>query len=409
MTMKKKAIKSLIISAALIALLLTGLSGWRVLPPPERLQAAAAMPWLLLARSGAPLIFLLDQGDQGEGQAHEESGDAATDLELTQEEIERILNKNEEDLTDEEREKLEWYLENISWSLKGKGIGGFIEGIGNFFSGVWKGIKSVFIGIGDFFGSIFDWIKQRFSKVISNNTKNSLIVPTGGYVLWGEGLPGQISALYAIFYPLGMVVMILCWAWRCGKTGIDRSLDFGMRNSVITVVANLLIGIIVMSLAKEIVMAITGLSYSLTTRIYPQFGSVLDEGGGIASLEKILEGIKFGGLISGIISALDGNIGKGLFFLFIKFTFILNIAYMAVLAGVSPLFLGFAGGGDSTKRVAINFLKEYGKVALVPPMVFAYAAICMQLMNDVTMMFSGLVLGISCIGFAKNKLDRLLS
>ena len=170
----------------------------------------------------------------------------------------------------------------------------------------------------------------------------------------------------------------------------------------------------VMSIGPQLIMNITGLSYNLTTRIVSSLGTDALTGVDFASaVEEALARAVGGGLLGifGVIQdlqAIDGFFGKLIFFYLIQFTFILNIAYMAVLCGVSPLFFGFAAGGESTRRIALNFLKEFIKTALVPPMVFAYATIAFALMDQVGILLSGLVIGISCVGFARNKLDRLL-
>lgn len=291
-------------------------------------------------------------------------------------------------------------------------IGEWISGIGDFFDGLFEWFGGGIEAIGEWFGDLPDRFADRFRKIFTASG-DPAVVASGGYNLWGGDLPGRIQIIFNIFQPVGMVVLIICWAIRVGQTGIDKSLDFGIRNSAATVAVQLIIGMAVMSIGPQLIMQITGLSYNLTTQLVGAFGT---SAFGDIDFADVAEGafISSGGGILGVLSAIntlqsiDGLLGKLIFFYMIQFTFILNIAYMAVLCGVSPLFLGFAAGGESTKRVTLNFLKEFIKTALVPPMVFAYATIAFSLMDQVGILLSGLVIGISCIGFAKNKLDRLL-
>lgn len=331
-----------------------------------------------------------------------------------------------------------WILEDLWNALTNpvETIEEWLEGIGEFFEGltdIFDGVGEWFSGVFDFFDGVFDWFgggleaigewlgglpgrfAERFRKLTTAAGDPQVLV-SGGYSLWAGELPGRIQIIFNIFQPVGMVILIICWAIRVGATGIDRSLDFGIRNSAATVAVQLLIGMVVMSVGPQLIMQITGLSYNLTLQLAGQMGNAAF--GDLWHLSEAVEGALSGsgGTLTGILDAIDalnnidagGFFGKMIFFYLIQFTFILNIAYMAVLCGVSPLFIGFAAGGESTKRVALNFLKEFIKTALVPPMVFAYATIAFSLMDQVGLMFSGLVIGISCVGFAKNKLDRLL-
>ena len=132
-------------------------------------------------------------------------------------------------------EALEW-VEGIGEWLGSIGdwFGGFFEGVGSFFENVISWFGGSLEAIGDWFGGLPERFMERFRKIFTASGDPEIIV-TGGYSLWNGALPGRIQSLFNIFEPIGMVILIICWAIRVGATGIDKSLDFGIRNSAATI------------------------------------------------------------------------------------------------------------------------------------------------------------------------------
>ena len=93
----------------------------------------------------------------------------------------------------------------------------------------------------------------------------------------------------------------------------------------------------------------------------------------------------------------------------IEAVLLLNVAYMGLLQCFSPVFVGFAAGGEGTRRFATSFFKEYLRVCLVPPVVVVYSALCFNLfLGSSVSWFLCIILGLSVFGI-KNKLDKLIA
>ena len=99
----------------------------------------------------------------------------------------------------------------------------------------------------------------------------------------------------------------------------------------------------------------------------------------------------------------------GIIALSVEAVLLLNIAYMGLHQGFSPVFVGFAAGGDGTRRFATSFFKEYLKVCLVPPVLSVYVGLCFELFTVSSVgVFLSLVLGISIFSISK-KLDKIIN
>lgn len=93
----------------------------------------------------------------------------------------------------------------------------------------------------------------------------------------------------------------------------------------------------------------------------------------------------------------------------IEAVLVLNVAYMGVLQCFSPIFVGFAAGGEGTRRFATGFFKEYVRVCLVPSFIVVYCSLCFHLfLAPSVSWFLCIALGISVFSISK-KLDKIIT
>ena len=114
---------------------------------------------------------------------------------------------------------------------------------------------------------IFNW-----NFVSIDDEGINLTLREGGFNYVSESSPinTAISAVYKVIYPIGFIVMLLCWAFGIAKSTISASLDIKDKNSIIHSVIGLIIGVAAMSLAPQILTTLTGVSRWLCNSIFDQ-------------------------------------------------------------------------------------------------------------------------------------------
>ena len=101
---------------------------------------------------------------------------------------------------------------------------------------------------------IFNW------NIISvDGEAITLTLRNGGfnYVSSNSIINDIISTIYKILYPIGFIVMLLCWGFGIAKSTISTSLDFKDKNSIVNSIISLIIGLAATALLLTITSYIT--------------------------------------------------------------------------------------------------------------------------------------------------------
>ena len=270
--------------------------------------------------------------------------------------------------------------------------------------------KGFFEKAADFFSNakkFFSFPIQMFNwNVISIDGEGiNLTLREGGFNYVSESSPinTAISAVYKVIYPIGFIIMLLCWAFGIAKSTISASLDIKDKNSIIHSVIGLIIGVAAMSLAPQILTTLTGISRWLCNSIFDQsvFATITEKLGSVTALN-----------IQGIINSTSSN--KVLFttivLLVVDLIFMINILWIALLQCLSPIFVGLMAN-EGTRKIGFNFIKEYFKALLVPSVTLIYFFLASTLAGVAHAggIIVALVLAISTLGIAGKKLDKLIN
>ena len=268
---------------------------------------------------------------------------------------------------------------------------GFFEKAADFFSNAKK-----------FFSfpiQIFNW---NFVSIDGEDI--NLTLREGGFNYVSESSPmnAVISAVYKVIYPIGFIIMILCWAFGIAKSTISASLDIKDKNSIIHSVLGLIIGVAAMSLTPQILTTLTGISRWLCNSIFDQ-----------SVFETTLEYIKNASTLN-VQSIINSTSNKVLFttivLLVVDLIFMINILWIALLQCLSPIFVGLMAN-EGTRKIGFNFIKEYFKALLVPSVTLIYFFLASTLagVSHAGGIIVALVLAISTLGIAGKKLDKLIN
>lgn len=298
-------------------------------------------------------------------------------------------NSAPEDTTapeEEQREERRTFLTDIK-----NAIASLLSPITNVLDNIKSAIDTV-KNVADTFSNLYNDAEKAING--SSGKLATIFAAGGGYDNFvSKDLNKAIASIYNCTYPFGVAVMIVCWVFGCAKHGLTSALDMSDKYSILRSLVSLIVGLAVLSLAPQIMTVGTSASYSLCRTIWVQGDS-----NGMA-----------------IISEAGNALGFLIFEFVVCFVLMLNILYMAFLQAVSPIFVGFFGG-ESTKKLGFNFCKEYAKCLLVPPFTMAYTTLALHMMKNSAnaiingwSLIAGLVIGISAIGFAGKKLDRLIN
>ena len=246
---------------------------------------------------------------------------------------------------------------------------------------------------------IFNWNIVSIDGVGIN-----LTLKNGGFNYVSESSPINtvISAVYKVLYPIGFIVMLLCWAFGIAKSTISASLDIKDKNSIIHSVIGLIIGVAAMSLAPQILTTLTGISRWLCNSIFDQ-----------SVLKSILGNLEFGNTLN-IQDIVTKTSNEALFtiivLLVVDLIFMINILWIALLQCLSPIFVGLMAN-EGTRKIGFNFIKEYFKALLVPSVTLIYFFLASTLagVSHAGGIIVALVLAISTLGIAGKKLDKLIN
>ena len=268
---------------------------------------------------------------------------------------------------------------------------GFFEKAADFFSNA----KEFF----SFPIQIFNW------NVISIDGEGiNLTLREGGFNYVSESSPinTAISAVYKVIYPIGFIVMLLCWAFGIAKSTISASLDIKDKNSIIHSVIGLIIGVAAMSLAPQILTTLTGISRWLCNSIFDQ-----------SVFETTLGNIKNASTLNVqeiITSTSNQTLFTTIVLLVVDLIFMINILWIALLQCLSPIFVGLMAN-EGTRKIGFNFIKEYFKALLVPSVTLIYFFLASTLagVSHAVGIIVALVLAISTLGIAGKKLDKLIN
>ncbi len=233
------------------------------------------------------------------------------------------------------------------------------------------------------------------------------IFQTGGSNYVNSAFNKAITEIHEVFLPLGYCIMFVCWIIGMCKCGVSLNFDPGAKDGILRSGLTLMLGLFLMEVSMEIMESLSALCWEYCRNVYKHTGitenlpklvdyvSNDDVGDALWIFDDIYQWLKTAGL--GIIA------------LIVEAVLLLNVAYMGLLQCFSPIFVGFAAGGEGTRRFATSFFKEYLKVCLVPPVLTVYVGLCFELFTASNVgVFLCIVLGISVFGIGK-KLDKIIS
>ncbi len=259
-------------------------------------------------------------------------------------------------------------------------------------------------------------IKWAFGYAWGTVTSNTTIAQGGFNYAEGSGLNAVISTVYKITYPIGIAIMLLSWGFSIAKSTISTSLDIKDKNSLIRSITSLVIGIVAVMAAPKLLTVLTSISSWLCSEIYLNVTAMESINAFIESGADSMERL-YGAGFNQIVSifregGVENNILYSVIVLFIvELVFMLNILWIALLQCISPLFISFFGN-DSTRKLALNFIKEYFKALLVAPITLIYFALAISVVSNMSLvlgLIGSLVLGISTVSIAGKKLDKLIN
>lgn len=233
------------------------------------------------------------------------------------------------------------------------------------------------------------------------------IFQTGGSNYVNSAFNKAITEIHEVFLPLGYCIMFVCWIIGMCKCGVSLNFDLGAKDGILRSGLALMLGLFLMEVSMEIMESLSALCWEYCKSVYAHTGitenlpkivdyvSNDDVGDALWIFDDIYQWLKTAGL--GIIA------------LIVEAVLLLNVAYMGLLQCFSPIFVGFAAGGEGTRRFATSFFKEYLKVCLVPPVLAVYVGLCFELFTASNIgVFLCIVLGISVFGIGK-KLDKIIT
>ena len=217
-----------------------------------------------------------------------------------------------------------------------------------------------------------------------------------------EKLNGVIASIYNITYPIGLVVMLLCWTFGMVKSTISSSLDIKDRGSIVRAVLNLIIGLIAVSVAPQILTVLTGASEWLYSVIFSEIFPKVEDFELKISTTRLT--FHFLDISRGVLELILLTV--------VQFVLTLNIVWIALLQSLSPIFIG-CFGSEGTRKIGMNFVKEYLKALLVPSITIIYYVLSYSILGEPALYGNGLitaiVLGISMVSIASKKLDKLIN
>ncbi len=252
-------------------------------------------------------------------------------------------------------------------------------------------IESAIGFVGELYNRITGWIDDVYNATVGTVLDTLLwsiaYLPVEG----NTQLNHNIAGIYDYLYPFGVAIMLICWTIRLTGSGMTVAFDIKAKDSLIHSILYIMIGFAVLGIAPGFLTMLFGLSAQLTTGI----------------LSHTTQSV-FGGIVS---SSPLNTASFGLSVYILKLVYMLNIIYLAVLQAFSPIFVGFAAGGVATRKIAVNFLKEYIKCCLIPIVSTAYMVFILDVIGHITALdlLGGVVLSVGGCGFAGRRIEKWLA
>lgn len=262
-------------------------------------------------------------------------------------------------------------------------------GILDMLSDIWQDIKEIpkkISKLADYVKDIWESIKALDEQLrfFFGTTENTPLL-LGAYRDYTDVVIHSVNRMYKIIYPLGVIVMLVCWSYGIFKDGMTSMFDLTDKNSIVRSCLSLIVGLTLLSLTGKIlsVLMSTSMSYALLiANNVPQ----------------------------SMVGFASHNIAYMLFKGIINIIFQLNIIQIAVLQGISPFFFGFAAS-ESTRKLTFNFLKSYGKCLLTPIVTIAYTIISSWVLEESGgwNLINVIVVLIACASTQKRLLSELFA
>ncbi len=267
-----------------------------------------------------------------------------------------------------------------------------LDGIKKFFKGLLEDIK----GIGKSITSIPDNIVKGFTNLLKdwiNMGSGELglinLLQDGGARYVSDRLNDLINGIYNVFYVPGIVIMMICFCYGIFKG--CYSLEFADKNSIVKPVIGMIIALFAFTVAKEVMTALFTLSLNLTDKIV-----IAARRAGVSAT------------VEAIMSSSMATIGYMIVTGIMELILMLNIAKIALMQCTAPLYIGFSAA-ENSRRIMINFVKEYAKCCLVPPITAAYSFMTFCICDSTWKVFGSIVMGISIWSIATKHLDKILN
>ena len=211
-------------------------------------------------------------------------------------------------------------------------FGEMFDDIGVFLEAAFGGIGDTLNDIGSAFHDFVNWVfdlPNAISRYFEDKSRDEFndFLQKDWTSTFSHALLGVVNDVYEIFYPFGVFVMLIAWCFGVAQAGFTMNLDPTNKYSIIRALLQLLVGMVLLTITPWLLMLIFSLC----------------------------NGIRL--LVASQVQAVAGH--SIVLFIF-QLKIYLNLAYIALLQCVSPVFMGAAAGGEGVRRFTTNFLKEYG-------------------------------------------------
>lgn len=230
-----------------------------------------------------------------------------------------------------------------------------VEDQKNILDKILDGLGSIGSGLGtawDKFGEFVEWVMtapDRFDEWLHERSleKASKFLKTDLNIWWNNHMKNIANNVYKTMYPFGVAVLVVAWAAGVMSSGITLSLDPGNKYSLIRAGLQLLIGMVLLSVMPKLL----GFIFSLCNQLHLTIAEIgLTEGHGfITTICELM-----------------------LYLLVLRAT---------LLQCIAPIFAGAAAGGETMRRMAINFIKEYIIICMQLPFMTIYIILVDRMMG----------------------------
>lgn len=280
----------------------------------------------------------------------------------------------------------------------------------------WDKTIAFFDGTKDFFVNAGKLVKGvlNFFNIFQNIGDTRTTLSNGGFnfIYPASRINILIKNVYQALYPVGFIIMLICWGFSVTKSSISSSLDIKDKNSIIHSVLSLILALGAMTLSPQILTTLTGVSQWLCSTIdditYMTVGDI----------EPVIKSIN---VLDLIIGSIDTTSAVIIIAVIIEYVFMINILWIALLQCLSPIFIGLIAN-RGTRKITFNFIKEYLKALMLPVVTLTYYKLALGLLYDLGAangaqhigaftvgLLGSIVLAISTVSIAGKKLDKLIN